>query len=179
MTNFYVYLYTDPQGNVPFYVGKGKDGRAWDHTRPMALKRSACGKRVEEIKNVGLEPLISFLATGLDEEFAFLIEEEAISLYKRIKDGGTLLNKTSGGQGGSGWQHSDESKKKMSEKAQTPERAEALRKCKSSPEARAKMSKAMQDAATPEYRKTMSSVVKEKWKDPEFRAKMLAARKKK
>ena len=30
---FYVYLYLDPENLDPFYVGKGKGKRVWDHLK--------------------------------------------------------------------------------------------------------------------------------------------------
>lgn len=90
---FYVYFYLREDG-TPYYVGKGKDKRAW-------LKH-----------NVNLpkdETRISFIAINLMESEAHLLEIKLISEYGR-KDlrTGILRNLTNGGEGASGRKPSKE-----------------------------------------------------------------------
>ena len=106
MSTFYTYLYIDPTRShprrpegEPIYVGKGTKRRAWVH-----LKRNdkhPLTNRLKSLKKKGVEPIIVFLAKDIDEELAFMVEEEAIELYGR-KDlkTGTLLNLNGGGEGG-------------------------------------------------------------------------------
>lgn len=101
-TSRYVYLYRKPDG-TPFYVGKGTGWRFRQHY----LDAKAGRKLDTFVKKVcaglikkGLAPRMEFIARGLDNEFAALIEQEAISKYGRIDLGtGTLANCTAGGDG--------------------------------------------------------------------------------
>jgi hypothetical protein len=76
----YVYLYIDPRDEKPFYVGKGKGGRALSHLSAAAESRK-CAK-LNELRSVGLKPRIDILAHGLrDEETAFRVEAAVIDLF--------------------------------------------------------------------------------------------------
>jgi len=84
---FYVYLYLREDG-TPYYVGKGKDKRAW-------LKHS--------VNLPNEESRILFVAKNLSETESYILEKKLISSYGR-KDNGTgiLRNYTDGGEGCSG-----------------------------------------------------------------------------
>jgi hypothetical protein len=102
---YYVYVYTDPLTNEPIYVGKGKGHRAkWHASQRAAYSvKSHLINRIKKIRRLGAEPIISFLVQNVDEEFAHLLEQEAISKYGRRDLGfGPLLNGTDGGEGSSG-----------------------------------------------------------------------------
>ena len=88
MNEFYVYMYLREDG-TPYYVGKGKDKRAYSPKR---------------ILNKPSEERIVFPYTNLTEEDAFQKEIELIAKYGR-KDNGTgiLRNLTNGGEGSSGY----------------------------------------------------------------------------
>ncbi|MFA6204484.1 MAG: NUMOD3 domain-containing DNA-binding protein [Gallionella sp.] len=105
-TDFYVYVHKRIGSQIPFYVGKGLLSRAYNYK-----SRSEHWKRiVEEAGGRDVE----FIVQNVDEEFAFLVEIEAIDKYKKM--GFVLANRTGGGQGMAGYKASDETKKKMSEK---------------------------------------------------------------
>ncbi len=74
----YVYVYTDPRNNSPFYVGKGQGNRAFAHL--IDKSESLKTKRIEEIHAAGLNPKIEILAFGLDKPTAFKVEAAAIDL---------------------------------------------------------------------------------------------------
>jgi hypothetical protein len=88
---YYVYLYVDPRGGPPFYVGKGRGGRALSHLSDQAESKKRA--RLEELRAIGLEPQIEILAHGLrDEATAFRIESAVIDLLGLD----TLTNKVHG-----------------------------------------------------------------------------------
>lgn len=117
VNNFYVYQYLREDG-TPYYIGKGKDTRAWDKHSNIQLP--------SDISR------ISLIRDNLDENVAHELEIKLIAEYGR-KDLGTgiLHNKTNGGEGTSGTLVSDETRAKMSA---------ARRGKKLSEETRAKMS---------------------------------------
>lgn len=102
---YYVYVYIDPLTNDPIYVGKGKGHRAKWHAsqRASTSVKSHLINRIKKIRRLGAEPIIVFLIQNVDEEFAHLVEQEAISKFGRRDLGlGPLLNRTDGGEGSSG-----------------------------------------------------------------------------
>ncbi|HYC90467.1 MAG TPA: hypothetical protein VEO54_14720 [Thermoanaerobaculia bacterium] len=77
---YYVYLYTDPRTEQPFYFGKGQGERALSHLSEEAESRKCA--RIAELRAEGKEPRVDILAHGLhDEETAFRIEAAVIDLF--------------------------------------------------------------------------------------------------
>lgn len=104
--NFYVYLHRRKSDAVPFYVGKGKGGRAYakDGRNPHWIRT---------VKKHGYE--VEFVETDLSEVDAFSLEMELIAHYGRsnLKQG-PLVNMSDGGEGPTGWIPSEETKAKIS-----------------------------------------------------------------
>lgn len=101
---YYVYVfYTENQ--IPYYVGMGS-GRRY---------------KKREIRDCIPRPdtdeLICLIAEDLTQEEAWELEKEYIAKYKRECDGGTLLNKCTGGPGRPGCGVTFEGAKKIGETA--------------------------------------------------------------
>lgn len=76
---YYVYLYIDPRDEKPFYVGKGKDNRAFTHLFDTSETRKV--QRIKDIEAAGRRPRIKILRHNLpDAASAYLVESVAIDL---------------------------------------------------------------------------------------------------
>lgn len=82
---YYVYQYLRTDG-TPYYIGKGKNRRAYVKQRVIPLPAD--------------KALIQFIAHKLSETEAFILESKLIQYYGRVDLGtGILHNKTDGGEG--------------------------------------------------------------------------------
>lgn len=107
----YVYRHIRLDKNEPFYIGIGSDKEykrayfRWD--------RNKYWNNIVSKTDYDVEILID----DIDWEMACKKEVEFISLYGRFDLGtGSLVNMTNGGDGTLGMRHSEESRKRMSEK---------------------------------------------------------------
>ena len=101
---FYVYEHIRLDTRAVFYVGKGKGRRCFETRR-----RNPHWQRIVA-KAGGFD--VRVVVNQLDEELAFLAEQELISKLKR--QGFELANLTDGGEGASGYVHTDEAKRLLS-----------------------------------------------------------------
>ena len=106
---FYVYTYLREDG-TPYYIGKGSGNRAW-----KSHKRTNGTELLPKDKSK-----IIILIDGLEEQVAFNYEEFLIFEYGR-KDLGTgiLRNVSNGGEGSSGYKHTEDALSRITEKART------------------------------------------------------------
>jgi uncharacterized protein len=79
----YVYVYTDPRDDHPFYIGKGTGDRAFAHLADTSETKKAL--RIREIRKAGLEPRIDILRYGMTDEEASLVEASAIDLLGLLR----------------------------------------------------------------------------------------------
>lgn len=96
---YYVYALIDPQTGQPFYIGKGKGNRVFEHQQAVLEGRVGLdlSLKQEQIrylldKNLRVEHMI--LRFNLDEAEAFLVESAFIDAWNYF--GGNLLNAVSG-----------------------------------------------------------------------------------
>jgi len=132
MEQYYVYTHLNPQTKEVFYVGIGKGNRAWNQW-------AGRNKFWENYVNkYGFE--VEIVAENITRNQAGKIEIELIAHLGRrqMEEGGTLVNRSLGGDGGSGgYTHTEEWKRQHSER-QLGKKKKPL-----SQEAKEKISKAL------------------------------------
>lgn len=127
MKLYYIYVYLDPRkpgdfkyGNYnfkyePIYVGKGKNNRYKKHLYIYNNNNTRFYSKISSIINNGFEPIVEILFYNLsDETHSHTLEKNVIKRIGRIENNGTLTNLTDGGEGISGFKHTDEFKERMS-----------------------------------------------------------------
>lgn len=130
---FYVYEHWRLDRDECFYVGKGKQNRAYSR----GGRNSHWNNIVAKLERIGSGYEVRLVMTGLAELESFSLEKERIAFWKNKVD---LCNKTDGGDGVSGLVMSKHSRQKMSEKAKGRPGNITMLGRKHSPETRAKMS---------------------------------------
>jgi hypothetical protein len=110
MEQYYVYTHLNPQTKEVFYVGIGKGNRAWNQW-------AGRNKFWENYVNkYGFK--VEIVSENLTRNQAGKIEIELIAYLGRrqMEEGGTLVNRSLGGDGGNaGYTHTEEFKQKLSE----------------------------------------------------------------
>ncbi len=105
---YYVYIHRKATTGEVFYVGKGHGNRAYSHRN-----RNRMWQRVVKRHGITVEIVIE----GIQEWYAFELEKDLITSYGRRSDNsGVLVNMTEGGEGVSGFRHSEETKTTISKK---------------------------------------------------------------
>ena len=176
MDEFYVYEHWRPDINACFYVGKGKNKRAWDlknrknpHFKSVVSKLIAMGFAVD----------VRLIAVNLSEQDALALEIERIAFYGMEN----LTNMTRGGDGLVN--PSEEVKQKISvahkKRFENPEERAKLglihKGKKTSEETKFKISRAMKKRRhSEETKKIMSESAKKRGISHETRLKINAAR---
>ena len=83
---FYVYLLVNPINEEPFYVGKGKGNRIFDHIECALEEENESDKlnEIREIKGKGHKVKHVIIRHGLNEKTAFEIESSIIDTFKYV-----------------------------------------------------------------------------------------------
>ena len=124
---FYVYILLDPRKPglyvysdlvfeyEPFYVGKGRLNRiveTIEYDKGVGIFKM---NKILKIKAAGLIPISIKYKDNLEELYSLQLEQDIIKKIGRHSlNLGPLTNMTNGGDGISGYRHTEEAKKKMS-----------------------------------------------------------------
>lgn len=118
MNNFCVYSYTDPRERLPFYIGKGLPNRPYRHLNDSARYQWHTHFYNKLNKMIDIEfiaPIIKIIVSGLSNEDACDVEKHLIAQYGRKDiETGCLCNHTDGGERDYGYEHSIDTRIKMS-----------------------------------------------------------------
>jgi hypothetical protein len=106
MNVYYVYEHWRPDTNTCFYVGKGKNKRAWDMKNMRNRHHMAI---VSKLTSMGLSVDVRIIVSNLSDETALSVEKDKIAFYG-VEN---LANMTEGGEGMSN--PTDKTRKKISE----------------------------------------------------------------
>jgi hypothetical protein len=117
---YYVYAYVRKSNGLPYYIGKGKDKRAYKKHGRISVPQD--------------KSKIVFLESNLSNIGACALERRYIRWYGKKIDGGILLNITDGGDGTPGGKsrkgqiNTKEHRKKISKTNTGQKRSETTRK---------------------------------------------------
>ena len=79
MNNYYVYQLIDPRNNLPFYIGEGKENRAWSHlTFNSGCNNPHKDRVIRKIQSLGLEVILNLIKTDLIKEESIRYESQLI-----------------------------------------------------------------------------------------------------
>ena len=115
MNKFYVYIYFRPWDGSPCYVGKGQ-GFRWSEHRRLGINHynKHFAAIFAKALQLGLDMPCVKIRMNLTDEEAIAIEIAFIKAIGRADKGlGPLVNWTDGGDGSTGYNHSEEARKRI------------------------------------------------------------------
>ena|ERR1700733_4393709 len=93
MNDCYVYALVDPINRIPFYIGKGKDDRAYVHGRPSDKHNTEKCHIIKTLRSLGMNHRVVFIDQGLTSEEAYKRENLYIQLWRTRFPNHKLTNK--------------------------------------------------------------------------------------
>ena len=82
--NYYTYALIDPRNGKPFYIGKGKNDRAYRHVgharNGNVIGNTYKHRKIRRILDTGLEPIVRIISSCLDEKTALRRESFIIDM---------------------------------------------------------------------------------------------------
>jgi len=148
---FYVYVLID--GNTPFYVGKGKKDRMYEHLR-LATKtnrKSLVLNKIRQMVKNGRKIKYEIVFQSNDAKITYEKEKYFISKFgRRDLETGTLFNLTGGGEGVVDYKWTDEHRSNLSKSIKL-----AIKDGRFDP--------STFDQTDPSYRKRKSNIMNEYW----------------
>lgn len=106
---YYVYALVDPINKIPFYIGKGKNKRCYDHTKGYDKKNIKKVNYIQNIRDLGFEPKVELIENYLTNSEALKFESACIETAKSM---GIPLTNIKTNEGTHSW--SETSRKKLS-----------------------------------------------------------------
>lgn len=89
--SFYVYSLVDDINRLPFYIGKGKNKRAWTHLKGHSNYNTDKLNYIKNLRLLGREPQVIIVKNDLSNEQALIWEKDLINWCKSL--GIKLTNK--------------------------------------------------------------------------------------
>ena len=148
---YYTYAHIRNDKNTIFYIGKGKNYRAWSHAERNNYWHNIVNKHGYTIQ---------ILSNWEDEQDAFSHEKLLILCFRAMNY--ELVNFTDGGDGVSGMKHSQESREKMSNTSKEKWKDKEFSK---------KMTEIRRNQWTNEARKNASVSSEKIWRDEDVKKK--------
>lgn len=157
--SYYTYLHRRESDNLPFYIGKGQGRRAWAHK----------GRNPHWERTVAKHGLkVEICAEWSTEVEAFEHEKFLIACFRDME--ANLCNKTDGGDGASGMQHTPEevARIKRRVKNQWATQREKMMASLTSDDTRQRISEGTKKAfaENPKALEKLSAAIKASWADP-------------
>lgn len=174
MNDYYVYGHYILGSENPFYIGKGKEQRAWVTQHRNFLWKEIVAEHAYEVR---------IIQNNMNEADALLLETKLIESYGRIDlDTGILVNMTEGGNGGMGVLMTEEYRQKLSNSARVRWQSDQYREKQSVSQSTSWKNKEIRNKriarmSAPDVKIKNSQSKKDMWKNPEYRKKNLDKRK--
>lgn len=81
---YYVYALVCPFNRLPFYIGKGTNKRMWAHTTGKDKINTNKCRYIENIRVLGLEPIVDIIQDNMLEDDAYKLENFCIKETKKL-----------------------------------------------------------------------------------------------
>lgn len=166
MPQWCVYQLVDPRSGETRYIGMTSNEAQRRQRHRRGGEKTHCGRWKDALNAAGMEPVFDVIEVQESLEDAVAAEQYTIAIARSL--GCDLTNLTDGGEGTLGWTHTPEWKaKNRSIKLGRKASPETIERCRQAQRSRAAV------VFTPDVRAKTAAAVRERWKDPEHRRKVL------